>query len=98
MNQTIEFDKAELNINEGTSSRSGNEYKIITQVGWLHTQGEKYPVKTAFPIQQPDDGSEPKPHPVGMYQIDTNNLFEVGQFDSFEIVRYPSLVPFKRAA
>lgn len=95
MNQTIEFDKSELNINEGKSARTGNAYKIITQLGWLHTQGEKYPVRLAYPIPQPENDADPKPYPVGIYEVHTNNIFEVGQFDSFELTRYPLLKQVK---
>jgi len=97
MNQTIEFDKAELNINEGNSSRTGNKYKIITQMGWLHTEGDKYPVAVAYPIEQPEGNIEPKAYPVGNYQVDTNSLLTTGAFDALDIIRHPKLVPLKRS-
>lgn len=90
MTTQIEIDSKEINVQEGTSARTGNDYKIVTQMAWKHKTGDKYPKSVRIPLED-----ETKVLEVGMYDLDYDELITVGGFDAMELARYPVLIPVK---
>ncbi len=94
MSQHIEFealsDQNKLNIREGETNN--RKWKQISQFAWLHTTGEKYPVKCAISIENEADA-----YAAGNYDINEKSII-VGDYDALSFARYPILTPQAKAA
>jgi len=47
----IEVKSTATNLREGVSQRSGKQYKLVEQTGWLHGSKD-YPTEVSFILQQ----------------------------------------------
>jgi hypothetical protein len=95
MSQHVEIEKPDaldkpFNVREGKNG-AGREYKIITQSGWLHTTGTKYPTKCVVNLEKEEDFYAP-----GEYEIDYDKTVTVGDFDALSVTRFPTLKPLNR--
>lgn len=86
----IEIKSNELNVKSGTSKRTGKAYSITEQVGYLHVEGEAYPVRCVLQIE---DGAQA--YAPGLYE--TANELAVGDFGRLSVSRRLSLVPVRSA-
>lgn len=82
----IEIKSAEVNVKSGTSKRTGKPYSIREQVGYLHQDGEAYPVRCVLQLED-----QQEPHAPGLYE--TSNELTVGDFGRLAISRNLRLVP-----
>ena len=82
----IEIKSNDVGVKSGTSKRTGKPYSIREQVGYLHQDGEAYPVRCVLNLE---DGQEP--YAPGVYE--TANELYVGDFGRLAVSRSMRLVP-----
>lgn len=76
---------SEANVRKGTNSNG--DYEIITQICYLHKDGQKYPDKFLLNLEGVN-----KQYGLGMYDFDLVESLETGQYDRLGFVRFPVLV------
>lgn len=72
---------------KGTSANN-RPYEIITQEGYKHVSGQKYPDKCQVNIE--DIGQAYK---LGFYEIDYDTSIEIEQYGGLSFIRYINLKP-----
>lgn len=82
----IEIKSVDVNVKSGTSKRTGKPYSIREQVGYLHVEGEAYPVRCVLQLGDEQEGYAP-----GLY--DTASELAVGDFGRLSVSRGLRLVP-----
>lgn len=82
----IEIKSNDVNVKSGTSRRTGKAYSIREQVGYLHQDGEAYPVRCVLQLDDDQQGYAP-----GLYE--TSNELTVGDFGRLSASRNMRLVP-----
>lgn len=87
----IEIKSGEVTTKAGTSKRTGKAYSIREQVGYLHMDGEAYPVRCVLALED-----DQPPYAPGVYQ--TADELMVGDFGRLSVSRRLRLVPARKAA
>lgn len=82
--QRIEFQNDQVHVKSGKSSRTGKDYMIREQEGYLHGLGA-YPVKCRIPLE--DDQT---PYAPGIYEF--RLPLSVGRFEALQVNRQLGLV------
>lgn len=83
----IEIANVSVRNQSGTSQRTGKPYSMEKQEGYLHLEGQPYPVKFEFTLAQ---GA--KPYEKGYYTV-TDKSFIVDRFGSLSLSGQLELVP-----
>lgn len=82
----IEIVSAHVETNSGKSRKTGNDYTIHKQEGYLHN-GHHYPDR--FEFQPPlDDHGKPMPYKPGWYTLTPASITVNREFSNLEINRY----------
>jgi len=80
----------QIDVREGVSAKSGQPWKMQSQVVYAHVKG-KFPVRTSVPI------AEGQLHyAAGKYELDASS-FVVGDFDRLGFGREMLLVPIGKS-
>ncbi len=77
----IEIKSTALEIQSGTSQKSGKPYNIRKQTAYAHVEGEEYPVKITLSLF--DDQA---PHAPGFYRLGDAS-YMVGRFGDLQLGR-----------
>lgn len=88
----IEIVSAETREQSGVSQKTGKNYHIRKQQGFVHLDGQKYPV--AFTLNVPNDC---QPYSPGFYQLNESSFF-VDRFGAFALSQELRLVPSPQAS
>jgi hypothetical protein len=81
----IEIKSADVNVKSGVSKKNGKPYTIREQVGYLHQEGEAYPVRCVLALEDQQESYAP-----GVYE--TANELYVGDFGRLAVSRSMRLV------
>lgn len=81
---TIKIEKQEVDVNEGTSQKTGRAFKIRTQEAIAQLGREVRVIRLSLANDQ-------APYPVGIY--DVSGDLECGRYGDLELPRYLSLQP-----
>ena len=79
MQMMVEVNSGEVRTKSGVSAKSGKQYSIREQEGWLFIPSEPYPQKIKLNLE---DGEEA--YPPGRYQISPSSFF-VGKFGDLQV-------------
>jgi hypothetical protein len=78
MSVIIEITSTEIKTRSGTSQRTGNNYSMREQVGYLH-KGEPYPEKIKITLEE-----NQQPYVVGKYQLSPTSFY-VDKYDAIAV-------------
>lgn len=76
----IEFHTTDVVNMSGTSQRTGKDYSINKQLGYLFLNGSPYPEKIELTL---NDGQPP--YNIGKYYVDLNQAASIDRFGSIGI-------------
>jgi hypothetical protein len=79
MSVIIEIASTEIKTRNGVSQRTGNNYSMREQTGYLHKQGEPYPEKIKITL----DENMP-PYRIGTYTLAPASFY-VDKYDSLAV-------------
>jgi len=79
MSVKIEISSTEVDTFSGVSKRTGKDFTMHSQVGWMHKQGQPYPEKVKLSLDNPQAS-----HAVGLYELSPTS-FVVGKFGDIDI-------------
>jgi len=87
MNVLVEIESTEVAVKQGQSTKTGKDYCIRTQEGYLKLPHFKYPQAIKFMLED-----QAAPYAVGTYTLDTES-FWINEFKELKLGRV-RLKPF----
>lgn len=77
----IEIAEQRVQNVSGTSGKTGKVFSINKQVGWLHMEDQKYPVRIEITLDDNSTG-----YPPGQYEISAQSFY-VDRFSQLQVGR-----------
>lgn len=79
MAMLVEIRSSEVVRRSGVSARTGKDYTMVEQVGWLFLSTEPYPQRVKITLEKDE-----APYSPGRYAI-SETSFYVGRFDQLQV-------------